>query len=596
MDRKGIGILVAAVVGFVVYWWAVNKFVPAGERPAPALSQAADAPSMTGGTNGVAAATVIDSNPAPNPPKLSAGAAEQTAVIENNFVRATFTSEGGGLKFVELKKYPGAVDAKAGAGGFATLNRPSFSPAFVLYGGEAVTGDGRFEVTAQGSTVKAVKQFPSGLRVIKTFALTNDYEMSVAVRLENAGSQTVAVPSTEFVVGTASPMDVHEQALSQGVYWFNGSSAKHVDQSWFQNRQFGCIPGRPRHEFRDGSSNVVWTAIHNRFFTMITAPEKPAPSVVVWDYALPAPSEEQKAADGRLEAHPQAHQAGLTYPATSLAAGQTLERKYRVYAGPKEYFTLSRLEPQFDLVMEFTGITGFCAKALLLSLNGLHQFIPYYGLCIVAITVIVKLLFWPLAAASTRSAKRMQAMQPELAAMKEKYKDNPRKFQEKNLELMRKHGVNPATGCIPVLIQIPVFIGFVFMVRTAIELRGEHFLWASDLSQPDTLFMIPGLGFIPIVGIPGQGLPVNLFPLLMVSTSLWLSHLTPPSPQMDPAQQKMMRYMPVFFVVFFYSYPAGLTLYWTVQNLLSVLQTKVTRAGDVKKPQPAAPARIAGRK
>jgi YidC/Oxa1 family membrane protein insertase len=167
--------------------------------------------------------------------------------------------------------------------------------------------------------------------------------------------------------------------------------------------------------------------------------------------------------------------------------------------------------------------------------------------------------------------KKMQAMQPELAALKEKYKDDPRKMQEKNLELMKKHGVNPAAGCLPMLIQFPVFIGFVFMVRTAIELRGESFLWASDLSQPDTLFNIPFIG-----------LPFNLFPLLMMGSSLWVSSLTPPSPQMDPAQQRMIRYMPIMFVVFFYNNSSGLTLYWTVQNLISVLQTKITQRSRAK--------------
>jgi YidC/Oxa1 family membrane protein insertase len=213
-----------------------------------------------------------------------------------------------------------------------------------------------------------------------------------------------------------------------------------------------------------------------------------------------------------------------------------------------------------------------------LSLNGLHHFIPSYGWSIVVITILIKALFWPLTAISARSMKKMQAMQPELAAMKEKYKDDPRKFQEKNLELMKKHGVNPAAGCLPMLIQFPVFIGFIFMVRTAIELRGESFLWAADLSQPDTLFVIPYVG-----------IPFNLFPLLMMGTSLWVSSLTPPSPQMDPAQQKMMRFMPIMFVVFFYNNSSGLTLYWTVQNLISVLQTKLTQRSKntAKSPVPA---------
>jgi YidC/Oxa1 family membrane protein insertase len=130
-------------------------------------------------------------------------------------------------------------------------------------------------------------------------------------------------------------------------------------------------------------------------------------------------------------------------------------------------------------------------------------------------------------------------------------------------------------GCLPMLFQMPIFIGFFTMIRSAIELRGAPFLWIADLSKPDTLFMIPGINF-----------PFNLLPLLMGATMLWQSHMTPPSPGMDPAQQKMMRYMPLIFLVFLYNYSAGMALYWTTNNLLSVLQTKLTKTNPTPTPAP----------
>jgi YidC/Oxa1 family membrane protein insertase len=130
------------------------------------------------------------------------------------------------------------------------------------------------------------------------------------------------------------------------------------------------------------------------------------------------------------------------------------------------------------------------------------------------------------------------------------------------------------------LLQMPVFIGLYVMIQSAIELRGDHFLWVADLTKPDTLLVIPGLSFIPILGVPGVGLPINLLPLLMGATMLWQSHLAPPSPGMDPSQQKIMRYMPLIFMLFLYNFSAGLTLYWTVQNLLTIAQTKLTRLHD----------------
>jgi len=127
------------------------------------------------------------------------------------------------------------------------------------------------------------------------------------------------------------------------------------------------------------------------------------------------------------------------------------------------------------------------------------------------------------------------------------------------------------------LLQMPVFIGLYVMIQSAIELRGAHFLWVGDLTKPDTLVVIPGLSFIPFLGVPGVGLPFNLLPLIMGATMLWQSHLAPPSPGMDPSQQKIMRYMPLIFMLFLYNFSAGLTLYWTVQNLLTIAQTKLTR-------------------
>jgi YidC/Oxa1 family membrane protein insertase len=150
--------------------------------------------------------------------------------------------------------------------------------------------------------------------------------------------------------------------------------------------------------------------------------------------------------------------------------------------------------------------------------------------------------------------------------LKEKYKDDPAKMNKKLMEFMKENKVSPLGGCLPMVLQMPVFIGFFYMIRSAIELRGAPFLWVGDLSKADTLFLIPGLNF-----------PFNLLPLLMGATMLWQSHLTPPSPGMDPMQQKMMRYMPLMFLVFLYNYSSGLALYWTVQNLLSIAQTKLTK-------------------
>jgi YidC/Oxa1 family membrane protein insertase len=308
----------------------------------------------------------------------------------------------------------------------------------------------------------------------------------------------------------------------------------------------------------------------------------------------------QDAGTATNSAAPQGVQTAIVYPAQTLAANASLERQVTLFAGPKEFRTLSRVSEQFknraDEVMNFGsgwvtfwGVGTFFAKLLLSGLNALHDLLNLgYGWTIVLITVLIRAIFWPLTAVSTRSMKKMAALQPEMNALKEKYKDDQQKLMQKQMELWKQHGVSPMSGCWPMLIQMPVFIGFFTMIRSAIELRGAEFLWAADLSKPDTLFMIPGLTFIPALSDPIYGLPFNLLPLMMMGAMLWQSHLTPPSPGMDPVQQKMMRWMPAIFILFLYNYSSGLSLYMTVSTLASVLQTKLTK--NLKDPAAATPA------
>ena len=207
-------------------------------------------------------------------------------------------------------------------------------------------------------------------------------------------------------------------------------------------------------------------------------------------------------------------------------------------------------------------------------MNGLHRFGVSYAWAIILITVIIKLAFWPLTTASTRSMKRLSALQPQMKALQEKYKDDPKKMNQKLQAFMKENKVNPLGSCLPMLLQIPVFFGFYTMLQSAIELRGASFLWACDLSQPDTVLVL--LNF-----------PINPMPIMMAVTMLWQASLTPPAPGMDPMQQKIMKFMPMIVVVFLYNFSAGLTLYWTVQNLLSIAQMKLTKD---KPPGPASPA------
>ena len=440
--------------------------------------------------------------------------------------------------------------------------------------------------------MRAEKTLTNGLVIVKNFQLTSNYLVTATVRLENRSAQPLALPAQEWFVGTAAPMGPRDKGEAVGVLWYNGAKTEDLTgSSYFSG---GCRQAVPPLEYRGGASNVVWVATHNQFFALAAMPQQPAQGLIIRRINLPRHTGEEARLVATNAPTPQGYAAAMIYPALTLAPNQTAERQITIYAGPKEYQTLARIGAQLnnnlDLVMSF-GWAGFVSKALLLGMNWLHSSLKLsYGWAIIAITVIIKLVFWPLTQASTRSMKRMQALQPQMNAIKEKYKDDPVKMNKKTMEFMREHKVSPLGGCLPMLLQIPVFFGFFSMIQSAIELRGARFLWIPDLSQTDTLFMIPALGFIPFFGIPGVGLPFNLLPLLMGATMLWQAHLTPPSPGMDPTQQKIMRYMPLMFLAFLYNYSAGLTLYWTVQNLLTILQTKLTRTV----PETTAPAQSSG--
>ncbi|MEY4690982.1 MAG: hypothetical protein RIT19_1307 [Verrucomicrobiota bacterium] len=584
MDRKGIALIAVCIAGMLGLKYVADLLwpTPKGARTEPTALVASNAPSTkvnappataTHAAPALAGAPVV-------PPSI--GTAEESVVLENDLLRINFTSHGGGARLIELKKYPASVDCSdASAKGIpSALNRFAPVPALTL-GAGPLTGDGLFSLRKSGSTVRAEKALTNGLAVSQEWILSNGYFFETVVTVENRGPSPVSVPPHEYVVGAATPMDRHDPAEVQGAYWFDGTKAEQIHRAWFANATMGCSTiGTPRIEFTGGSSNVVWAAVHNQFFALIAQPERSPAGVRVVDMPLPKPSTAERDADGRLNTDPHAYHTSLTYVGQTLQPGEKLVRRHTIYAGPKEYRQLKTSEKQLDLVMDFTGITGFCAKALLLLLNAVHSLIPSYGASIVVLTILIKLAFWPLTNASTRSMKRMSALQPQMNAIREKYKNDPAKMNQKTMEFMKEHRLNPMAGCLPLLLTFPVFIGFFFMLRTAIELRGESFLWCCDLSRPDSVYVVPGMGFIPLLGISGIGLPLNIMPLLYLATAWWQSTLTPVSPQMDPAQQKMLKYMPVFFGVLFYNYSAGLTLYWTTQNLMTILQTKITKSNE----------------
>ncbi len=584
MDRKSFILLVIAVLLLLALSPIAEHFFPS--KPIPADQLAA----MTNSQENVQSPATGSNAPGPATPSYSTplalpSAPEQTLTLTNEDLIFVFTSHGGGLKTISLRKFP-AIISRTGVTSLetnmATLNAKAPAPVLAFLGNDA-QGDNYFNLTQNGRVVTAEKTLANGLRLVKEFDTGTNYLFTARVRLENTSAQPLRIPERELVVGTATAVGPMDDPTALGAFWYNGLKAQGIKQPWFANRTLGCIPGIPRTVYEEGTNNVIWAAVHNQFFTLAAIPGNPAPRVIVHPISV-APPEMVGLTNATSAMLTNGFEVACGYPATVLPSHQALEGDFTFYAGPKKYNELAkiglRMNNNLDLIMDFNGFTGFFSKMLLISMNGLHGLAPNmsYGWLIIAITLIIKGIFWPLTKASTRSQKRMQALQPQMKAIAEKYKDDPVKKNQKTMDFMKENKVSPLGSCLPMMIQVPVFIGFYYMLRNAIELRGVHFLWANDLSQPDTVAYLPFLGSFPI----------NPLPLIMGATQLWQAQLLPASPGMDPGQQKIMRYMPLMFIAMFYRMPSGLTLYWTVQNLLGILQTRMTKMTDDPAGKPVA--------
>jgi len=595
MDRKSVIVLIICFALFMLWDQFTRKYYP--PKPLNRTNDVATATTLAPAVPANAPTTVGTSPDASwNAPKP--GAPEELLVVDGDVARYTFTSHGGGLKQVELLKYLESVGCNnkgtVSTHPVATLNAEARQPVMALIGSESLSGDGLFKLskfsgrwtdnsnsTRFVSGVRAEKLLPNGLFLVKEFELASNYLVNVRVQFENRSDETLELPVQQWVAGTATPLNAKDDQHLVGLQWRSaaGKTDRKVDRGYFDNKTLGCFAGTPIFDYRYNEHTVSWVSAHNQFFFVSLIPASPAAEVTAARFDLPMPTREQILAVPGTLTNQFAIQVNMHFSPTNLAAGQVMEQKFLLYAGPKEYRTIERIAAELknglDAVMGYGGFFGFFSRLLLLSMNGLNALGLSYGLAIIAITVIIKSLFWPLTAASTRSMKRMQALQPQMKAIQEKFKEDPTKMNKKMMEFMKENKVSPLGGCLPLILQIPVFIGFFQMVQSAIELRGASFLWACDLSSPDTIFTIPGIDF-----------NVNPLPLLMGGTMLWQASLTPPSPGMDPAQQKLMKYFPLIFLFMLYNYSSGLTLYWTVQNLLSIAQMKLTKTVPIQTPKP----------
>jgi YidC/Oxa1 family membrane protein insertase len=243
------------------------------------------------------------------------------------------------------------------------------------------------------------------------------------------------------------------------------------------------------------------------------------------------------------------YSSGVIFPAVKLNPGEEKNISMRLYAGPQELEKIKSLAPGFDLVVDYGWLTVL-AYPIFVLLNWINKLVINWGVSIILLTVVIKLVFYPLSAAGYKSMAKMRNLAPRLQKLKERHGDDRQKLHEGMMKIYQEEKINPMGGCLPILVQIPVFIALYWVLLGAVELRQAPFaLWIQDLSKPD---------------------PYYILPVVMAITSFIQVKLSPASP--DPVQQKVMMAMPIIFSVMFLFFPAGLVLYWLVNNVLSILQ------------------------
>jgi len=550
MDRTAWIVIALCVIGLVAWQIYVAKQMPPRAAPVNVAS---------GQASPTATAKVFEASAPPATPETTPKTAEpapsfaeKIETLRNSDVELRLTNRGGGIKEAFLLRQIGekgqrvVLNSAQNAPIGAIIEQPS-APTLSEF---TASTESNSVVQFEGTTAEQVairKKF----FFEKSPENKDNYVIEMDVDLENRGTKPYQNGGYFVALGSAGPIHPKDYPSYTRLVWCIDGKAKGIDVGWFGSSGgilgLGQRAARPYYE--ENIAGAEWVAVSNQFFTTLMAPLT-AKAISVWgrrfdtDYA---PDQKLPAIEGAL---------GM--PGFQLQPGQTYNARFEIYAGPKLYHRLAQLPHNEAEVMDF-GIFKLVCQFLLNFMNLLHSWLHDYGLAILALTTIIKLTLWPIQNRANRSMRQMAALSPKMQELKEKYKDDPTRMNQELMKLYKQYGINPVGGCLPMMIQIPIFFGLFKMLGQAVELRNAKFLWVRDLSQPDTIAHLPLLGW-----------PVNIIPLCMAATQIWLMAMTPKTG--DPTQRRVMMFTPLIFLFICYNFAAALALYYTAQNLFSILQ------------------------
>jgi YidC/Oxa1 family membrane protein insertase len=563
MDRKAWIVVVLCVAALGLWQWAyVQYYAPTPEqldeqrRAAEKAQAAAPTPAPVAETT---AATPAPAAPAPAAPAEEPSVPRETRTVTTGLADFQFASDTGGIASIELLDHLGEDGANV------ALNIPQALPVGTL-SEEPGLALGGFASVSPGAPNEAVflRRQPDGLQIRKTYIVSEadegkgDYVVDLTLDFTNTGEAALQRTGFYLSTGGAAPVHSSDMTMYTGFDWYRDGKATFTDVNWFNESSIpltGIELRAAQNFYEEKTDNIGWAAAKNQYFVSIVAVMDGDPGTAVWARRLDLlhGGDEQQKVFGI--------EGALGLPGFRLEPGETKSWTFQIYTGPKDLGRLSKLGQGEQEVMNF-GIFKWVSEILLYSMNALYGVLGNFAAAIIALTIIIKALLWPLQNKATNSMRKMAALSPKMTELREKYKDDPTKMNQELMKLYKDYGVNPFSGCFPMLIQIPIFFGFYSMLGTAIELRNSSFLWVHDLSQPDTVGHI-------------FGFPINILPILMALTMLWQMHITPKTG--DAVQQRMFMFMPLIFILFAYNFASALSLYWTTQNIISIIQLYATR-------------------
>ena len=497
MDRTAWIAVILCVLG--LFAWQIWTARQAASRPALATTPSPAVPGMSA-TPGASAAATVAAQPAAAataaPSATPLPFVERTETLRNSDVELHFTNRGGGIAEAILPNYPAEHDESV------TLNSSARLPIGAIVDDPAAPILSEYAIARDADTITLEYVTPEQVTIRKKFSLatTNEKKENFVANLDidfvNRGTKPYANPGYFFTrSGPPSPVTPTTTRVTPG--WSGpptGGGTKGIDVGWFGEGGgflgIGQHPARPY--YTQSVNSAEWVAASSQFFTSLVVPLT-GKADAVWGKRFDIdPAKKIYGLEGAMH-----------LPGFRAEAGQTYTARFQLYLGPKLYHRLAQLDHNEADVMEF-GVFKIICQALLNVLNTLHRFLGNYAPAILALTTIVKLSLWPLQTKATASMRRMSALSPKIQELREKYKDDPTRMNQEVMKLYKEYGINPVGGCLPMLIQIPIFFGLFTMLRQAVELRGASFLWIKDLSQPDTV------AHLPIVGWPINLLPPSL--------------------------------------------------------------------------------------